>query len=69
MVVERLLDGMQLAVRGKALDRRDLRAVGLDAEDGARLDGCPSSSTVQAPHEDVSQPTFVPVSESRSRNT
>ena len=23
----------------------------------------PSSSTVQAPHEDVSQPTFVPVSD------
>src|SRR5712691_9770396 len=29
----------------------------------------PSSSTVHAPHEDVSQPTFVPVSPSRSRRT
>src|SRR5690349_9631370 len=29
----------------------------------------PSSSTVQAPHEDVSQPTFVPVSASLSRRT
>ena len=27
----------------------------------------PSRSTVQAPHDDVSQPTFVPVSPSTSR--
>ena len=29
----------------------------------------PSSSTVQAPHEDVSQPTLVPVSARLSRRT
>ena len=29
----------------------------------------PFTSTVHAPHEEVSQPTFVPVSPSRSRNT
>src|SRR5262249_39428409 len=29
----------------------------------------PSMSTVHAPHDDVSQPTFVPVSPSRSRRT
>ena len=37
VVVERLLHGMQLAVRRETLDRRDLRAVGLDAEHRARL--------------------------------
>src|SRR5438067_837479 len=39
LLVERLLDGMQLAVLRQALDRGDLRAVGLDSEHGARLDG------------------------------
>ena len=39
MVVERLLHGMQLPVRGETLDRGDLGAVGLDAEDGAGLHG------------------------------
>src|SRR4029077_7101288 len=34
---ESLLQGMQLAVRRQALDRRDLGSVGLDCEDGARL--------------------------------
>jgi hypothetical protein len=29
----------------------------------------PFTSTVHAPHEDVSQPTFVPVNPSRSRST
>ena len=37
VIVERLLHRVQLPVRGEALDRRDLGAVGLDAEDGARL--------------------------------
>ena len=37
VVVERLLHGMQLAVRREALDRRDLRAVRLNAEHRARL--------------------------------
>src|SRR5439155_20898106 len=31
-------DGMQVAVAGEALDRRDLEAVGLDSQHGARLD-------------------------------
>ena len=38
VVVERLLDGVQGAVRGQTLDRRDLRPVGLDAEHRAGLD-------------------------------
>ena len=37
MIVERLLHRVQLAVRGEALDRGDLGAVGLDAEHGAGL--------------------------------
>ena len=37
MVVERLLHGMELAVRREALDRGHLGAVGLDAEQRARL--------------------------------
>ena len=37
MVVERLLDGMELAVPREPLDGRDLRAVGLDAEHRAGL--------------------------------
>src|SRR6266545_6992973 len=37
MLPERLLQGMQLAVRGEPFDRRDLAAVGLDGEHGARL--------------------------------
>ena len=45
-----------------------LRAVGLDGEHRARLHGaCRRAWTVQAPHCDVSQPTFVPVSPSPSR--
>src|SRR5215210_746563 len=36
---ERLLERVQLAVRGETLDRRDLAAVGLDGKDGARLHG------------------------------
>ena len=39
MVVERLLHGMELAVRGEPLDGRDLGPVDLDAEQGARLRG------------------------------
>ena len=39
MVVERLLDRVQLAVRRQPLDRGDLRAVDLDAEERARLRG------------------------------
>src|SRR5258708_5318426 len=38
-VPEGLLHDVQLAVRGQAFDGRHLRAVGLDGEDGARLDG------------------------------
>src|SRR5262245_8738985 len=41
MLPERLLQRMQLAVRREALDRRDLAAVGLDREHGARLDRVP----------------------------
>ena len=37
MLVERLLDGMQRAVRGEPLDRRHLLPVGLDAEHRAGL--------------------------------
>src|SRR4051794_11615762 len=36
MLVEGSLDRMQLPVRREALDRADLRTVGLDGEDGAR---------------------------------
>jgi hypothetical protein len=39
VVVERLLDRVQLAVSGEALDGRDLEPVGLDAEHRARLHG------------------------------
>src|SRR5437870_4039285 len=38
LLVERLLHRVELAVRGETLDRRDLRAVRLDSEHGARLD-------------------------------
>ena len=34
---EAFLQGVQLAVLGQAFNRRDLRAIGLDGEDGARL--------------------------------
>ena len=37
VIVERLLYGMELAVPREPLDRRDLHAVGLDAEHRARL--------------------------------
>src|SRR5262249_32961115 len=37
LVFERLLHGMQRAVRREPFDRRDLLAVSLDAQDGARL--------------------------------
>jgi len=33
------------------------------------LTDSPFTSTVQAPHDEVSHPTFVPVSRSRSRRT
>ncbi len=39
VVPEGLLDRMELAVRGHALDRGDLRAVGLHGQDRARLHG------------------------------
>src|SRR5207237_402089 len=39
LLMESLLDGVQLPVRGETLDRGELRAVGLDAEHRARLDG------------------------------
>src|SRR6476469_2161811 len=39
LLVERPLHGVQLAVPRKPLDRRDLGAIGLHREHGARLDG------------------------------
>src|SRR5512135_2390708 len=39
LLAERLLHGVELPVRREALDRRDLRAVGLDREHRAGLDG------------------------------
>ena len=39
MLVERLLEGGQLTVGGEALDRRDLRALGLNGEHHAALHG------------------------------
>jgi hypothetical protein len=39
VIVERLLDRMELAVLREPLDRRDLHAVGLDAEHRAGLHG------------------------------
>ena len=69
MVVERLLDGMELAVRRKALDRRDLGAVAWTPSSVQDFADSPSTSTVHAPHDDVSHPTFVPVRPSRSRRT
>src|SRR3954454_18380636 len=38
LLVKGLLHGMEIPVLRQALDRRDLRPVGLDAEHGARLD-------------------------------
>ena len=61
------LDRVQLAVLGQPFDRLDVGAVGLDRQDGAGLDGRPSTMTVQAPHWLVSQPTCVPVRPSCSR--
>ena len=53
---ERLLDGVQSARVGQAVERTETLkgrdAVPVDAGDGrdAGADGCPSSSTVHAPH-------------------
>src|SRR5206468_790441 len=41
LLPEAFLDGMELAVLLEALDGRDLMAVGLDREEGARLHGLP----------------------------
>src|ERR1700682_5517651 len=38
LLVERLLNRMELTVSGETLDRGDLGTVGLDTENGARLD-------------------------------
>ena len=60
MVVERLLDGVELAVR------REPSMVVISAPSTWTprsvhdLTDAPSTSTVHAPHDDVSQPTFVP---------
>ena len=69
VVPERLLERMQPAFGGQALDGRDGRAVRLDRQDRARLHGCPSTWTVQAPHWLVSQPTWVPVRPRSSRSS
>ena len=67
MLVERLLHRVQLAVLRQALDRRDLVPSAWTASTVHDFTDSPSSSTVQAPQDDVSQPTFVPVSPSCSR--
>jgi hypothetical protein len=67
LLVERLLHDVQLTVLREALDGRDLAAVRRTASTVHDFTDSPSSSTVHAPQEDVSQPTFVPVSPSCSR--
>ena len=68
MLPERLLQRVQLAAVGEALDGRDLGAVGLDGEHQARAHAARRRRrTVQAPHTPCSQPRFVPVSPRSSR--
>ena len=66
---ERLLDGVQRAVRREPSIVVISRPSAWTPSTVQDLTDSPSSSTVQAPQEDVSQPTFVPVRPSRSRRT
>ena len=69
-VEERLLERVELAAGGEALDGRDhARAVRLDREHQARVDAAPSTSTVHAPHSPTRQHSFVPVRPRSSRST
>jgi hypothetical protein len=62
VLLEGRLDGVERAVLLEALDGAQFVAVGLDGHIVHDFTGLPSSRTVQAPHEVVSQPMWVPVS-------
>ena len=53
MVVEKPADGVELAVSGEALDRRDLHSSAWTPSIVQDFTASPFTSTVQAPHDDV----------------
>ena len=68
VLVERLLHRVQGLAVGEALDGGDRVAPSAWAASTVHdFTDSPSSSTVHAPHDVVSQPTFVPVRPSVSR--
>ena len=67
VLVEGLLQRMELAAVGQALDRADLGAVGLHREHGARARRLAVDEIVHAPQMPCSQPTCVPVRPRSSR--
>jgi hypothetical protein len=67
VLVERLLHRVPLVAVGQALDGRDVAPSACAASIVHDFTDSPSTSTVHAPHDDVSQPTLVPVSPHASR--